>query len=290
MRYQGRVYRPPSEADALIVQATLGCSWNHCVYCDMYRDKAFAPRPLDEALEDLALGARAYGPRISKLFIGDGDALCLPTASWEAILREAAARFPQLKRVSCYATAQNLLEKRPDELRALRALGLRRLYIGPESGDDLTLKKIAKGASFEDHVVAARRAHEAGMELSVIGLLGVGGVARSQAHAEATAALVTEMDPAFFSLLTTSIVPGTPLATLAETGRFTLPSEAQMLGEMKTILSLAQPTRALFRSNHASNGLPLGGTLPQDREAICALIDQALAGEIPLRPPWTRAL
>ena len=155
---------------------------------------------------------------------------------------------------------------------------------------DLTLRRIAKGGTFADHVEAARRAHAAGMELSVIFLLGAGGIERSQAHAEASAALATAMDPAWLSALTLTIVDGTPIARLAERGRFTLPDVPGLLAELRTFVALAQPTDATFRTNHASNYLPVGGRLPADRERIVATLDAALSGRIPLRPEWARGL
>jgi len=288
MRYEGSIYRPPSEADALIVQATIGCSWNHCTYCHMYRDKTFRVRALDEVLEDLELAARVDAD-VEKVFVADGDALVLPMDHWLPILERARALFPRLRRVSSYAMARNVLGKTDAELRTLREHGLALLYVGPESGDDVTLKRIAKGDDAAAHVEAARRAHAAGIELSVIALLGIG-MDRSAEHAEGTAKLVTDMDPEYFSALTVTIVPGTPLATLAERGRFAVPSKAELLGELRTMVDLARPTDAVFRTNHASNYLPLGGRLPRDRAHIVELIDAAIAGNIPLRSERSRGL
>src|SRR5262249_8069260 len=173
MRYEGRIFRPPSEADAYILQATIGCSWNHCTYCDMYRDKTFRVRELTETLEDLDGAAAEACAHVEKIFVADGDALVMGREHWIAILDRARQRFPRLRRVSCYAMARNVLAKTDAELRELREAGLSLLYIGPESGDDLTLKRIAKGDDATAHVEAARRAHAAGMHLSVIALLGI---------------------------------------------------------------------------------------------------------------------
>jgi radical SAM superfamily enzyme YgiQ (UPF0313 family) len=290
MRYEGRLYRPPSEADAYILQATIGCSWNHCTYCDMYRDKRFRIRDLRESLADLEVAARVLGHRAEKVFVADGDSLVLPMDHWRPILEAAREGFPRLRRVSCYAMARNVLEKSGEELAELRGLGLTRLYIGPESGDAVTLKRIAKGDKFEAHVQAAEAAHAAGMEISVIVLLGAGGVERSEEHARESARLVTAMDPEFLAALTLTIIPGTPQDKLQRTGRFELPDQAGLLRELRTLADEARPTDALFRTNHASNYLPLRGRLPRDREQIVALIDDALAGRIPLRPEWTRGL
>jgi len=289
MRYEGKLYRPPSEADAYIVQATIGCSYNHCTYCDMYRDKEFRVRPVDETLADLDAAGAAFGGDVQKLFVADGDALMLPTDHWFAILERAKSRFPNLRRASCYAMARNVLAKTDAELRALCEAGLKILYIGPESGDDVTLKRIAKGDDFAEHVLAAERAHAAGMELSVIVLLGIA-MERGAEHATRTAELITQMDPEYFAALTVTVVPGTPLAKLHAKGRFAVPEVDGLLRELRAIVEAARPTDALFRTNHASNYLPLGGRLPRDRERIVALIDRALAGEIELRPEWSRGL
>ncbi len=291
MRYVGKLYRPPSEADALILQATIGCSWNHCTYCDMYRDKPdFRVRPIAESLEDLATAAREVGPAVEKVFVADGDALVMELAQWEPILEACTRLFPRLRRVSCYATATNVLAKTDAELQRLRELGLSLLYMGPESGDDLTLRRIAKGSSAAEHVEAARRARAAGFELSAIFLLGAGGIERSAEHAAASAALATAMDPHYLAALTLTVVPTTPLAKLATRGDFELPTVAQLLGELRTFVDEARPTDALFRTNHASNYLPLGGRLPRDRARIVDVIDHALAGGIALRPERSRGL
>lgn len=292
MRYEGRLYRPPSEHNAYILQATIGCSWNHCTYCDMYRDKSFRLRDLGEVLEDLDLAAAEYaraGMSVEKLFVADGDALAMPMEHWRPILTKARALFPTLRRVSCYAMARNIEAKQDEELRELAEGGLTRVYIGPESGDDVTLKRIAKGDTFEGHVVAAERAHAAGIEMSVIALLGIA-MERSEEHALETARLVTAMNPAFFAALTVTVVPGTPLAKLQKKGRFDVPAVPELLMELRTIVEEARPTNCVFRTNHASNYLPLGGTLPNDRERIVGVIDAALDGRIPLRPERTRGL
>lgn len=290
MRYVGPLYRPPSEAGSFILQATLGCSHNHCTYCDMYRSKSFRVRPTGEILADVAAAARAFGDDVEKVFVADGDALVMSLETWRPILEACRASFPRLRRVSAYATAMNLLDKTPVELEELRSLGLELLYIGPETGDDVTFKRIAKGAGFDEHLLAAQKARAAGIALSAIFLLGAGGTDRTREHAEATARLVTEMDPAYFSLLTLTVVPSTPLATLESRGKFQLPTVDRMLAELREIVALARPTASVFRTNHASNYLPLAGVLPRDRERILAVVDQALAGGVTLRPEWARGL
>ena len=301
MRYQGQIYRPPSEAHSYILQATIGCSWNNCTYCQMYREKSFSIRPLADTLADITEAGRRFGHRVEKVFVADGDALILPLDHWEPILTACAAAFPALRQVSCYAMATNILAKSPAELDRLRALGLSLLYIGPESGDEPTLRRLAKqprspGAPreaayiYDAHVAASARARDAGMRRSAIFLLGAGGTARSEAHALGSARLATEMDPDFLAALTLTVVPGTPLARTADRLGWTLPDPAGLLGELRTFVDGARPADALFRTNHASNYLPLAGRLPRDRSKILTAIDQALGGRIPLRPEWSRGL
>lgn len=284
------VYRPPSEADSLIARATTGCSWNACTYCAMYRDVRYRVRPTEEVLEEVERVSALHADAVRKVFVADGDALAMTLAEWEPLLHALDRSFPRLRRVSAYATARNLLEKSVDELRRLRERGLSLLYIGPESGDDVTLKRIAKGAGFEEHAEAARKAREAGIELSAIFLLGAGGTERTEAHATESARLATAMDPKFLSLLTLTVIPGTPIARLEAAGRFTLPPIERLLAEARTFIDEARPSDAIFRTNHASNYLPLAGRLPRDRERLVAMLDAALEGKIPVRPEWARGL
>jgi radical SAM superfamily enzyme YgiQ (UPF0313 family) len=256
----------------------------------MYRERSFRVRPLDELVAEVRLAARECGPGVRRIFVADGDALAMDLSHWEPILLACREAFPRLRRVSAYATAPNVLGKTDAELRRLRELGLSLLYVGPETGDDVTFQRIAKGAGFAEHALAARRAHAAGMKLSAIFLLGAGGAERSREHAEGSARLVTEMDPEFLSLLTLTVLPGTPIAALAARGAFELPPVDRMLGELRTIVSFAAPRDTIFRTNHASNHLPLSGRLPRDRGRIVEMVDEALAGCVALRPEWARGL
>lgn len=291
-RYVGRVFRPPSEHDAFILQATVGCSWNACAYCDMYRDKPrFKVRGLDEVRADIVNTGFQFGSVVRKVFVADGDALAMPTSNWLSVLSCIATAFPNLTRVSCYATARNLLEKSPGELAELRGAGLKQVYIGPESGHDVVLKNLVKGATAQQHIEAAQKAKEAGIVMSAIFLLGCGGVELSEEHAVASATLATKMDPEFLSCLTLTLVPGTPLERLAKRGRFVLPPVSTMMQELRMFVALAEPpSGAVFRTNHASNYLALGGTLPHDRDRILAALDAADRGDIPLRSEALRGL
>jgi radical SAM superfamily enzyme YgiQ (UPF0313 family) len=256
----------------------------------MYRGKRYQVRPVAEVLAEIAEAGARFGEDVRHVFVADGDPLGMALEQWEPILLALAAAFPRLRRVSTYATARNLLEKSPEALKRLRELGLSLLYIGPESGDDLTLHRIAKGATAAEHTEAARMAKAAGMEQSLMFLLGAGGRERSEEHARASGRLATAMDPRFLSTLTLTVVPGTPIARLEDQGRFELPDVLGLLTELRWFVEEAHPGAAIFRSNHASNYLPIGGRLPRDRAAILATIDEALAGGIRLRPEWARGL
>jgi len=290
MRYVEPLFRPPSEANSFILQATLGCSWNHCTYCAMYRDKPYQVRRLEEILADIPGPGTRGAEEVRHVFVADGDPLGMDLGHWEPILLALRAAFPRLRRVGTYATARNILDKSPEQLRTLRDLGLSLLYIGPESGDDLTLRSLAKGCDAAGHQEAARRARAAGMEQSVIFLLGAGGTARSEAHARASGRLATAMNPRFLSTLTLTVVPGTPLAQLEGQGRFVLPDVPGLLQELAWFVEETHLSNGIFRSNHASNYLPIGGRLPGDRVAILAAIRSALEGRTPLRPEWMRGL
>ncbi|MBU0717220.1 MAG: B12-binding domain-containing radical SAM protein [Planctomycetes bacterium] len=290
MRYEEPVYRPPSEAGSYLLQATIGCSWNHCTYCAIYREKQYRVRPLAEILEDIAMAGQAYEDQVRKVFVLDGDALAMDLEWWEPILQALSTTFPKLRRVSCYATALNLLAKSEQELRRLCTAGLKLLYIGPESGDDVTLKRIAKGATAADHVEAAAKAKAAGLKQSLIFLLGAGGTERSVEHATGSARLATVMDPEYLSALTLMLIPSTPIHKLAASGRFELPDITGLLRELRIIVSESNPSQAIFRANHASNYLPIGGRLPRDRVTILQQIDAALTGDTPVRAEWSRGL
>ncbi|PIE25646.1 MAG: radical SAM protein [Planctomycetota bacterium] len=279
MIYEGQIYRPPSEHDAWILQASIGCSWNKCSYCEMYRDKEYRERPLPELLAEVAEAKKLLGPRLRKVFVADGDALNMPLSTWEPLLAALRQSFPKLARISAYAMASNVTEKSPEELRRLRQGGLSRLYLGPESGDDLVLRRIAKGSNAAEHIEAASRLRRAGIEQSVIFLLGAGGVERSQEHAQASAELATAMDPEFLAALTLTLKPGTSIWNQYQRGRFRLPDSSMLLRELRSFLAGASPSNALFRSNHASNHVVLGGRLPKDREQLLRGIDQLLSQE-----------
>ena len=285
MRYEGQVYRPPSEADSLILQATIGCSYNRCSYCAMYLDKRFRQRSRDDLREDVRLALRAYGPEpIRRVFLADGDALILRTARLLEILGDLRTSLPAFGRAAVYASPQSLLGKSVDELRVLVAAGLTHYYLGTETGHPEVLARIRKGVSVEQMIDGGRRVVQAGGKLSVILLLGIGGTELSRAHAIESARVTSAMDPRYVSTLTITPVPGTPLHDEVARGELVLPDERGLLVELRTMLEHFDLTRAIFRSNHASNALPIGGNLPDDQERLVALVDAyARDPSLPLR-------
>jgi len=289
MRYVGSVYRPPSEAESLLLQVTIGCSHNECTYCAMYIDKTFKARPLPEVLEDVEEAGRRW-PDTRRVFLMDGDAMTLPMARLVPVLEALGRAFPSLARVGSYVNAVSVLRKTDDDLARLRDLKLTIGYLGLETGDPVTAARIVKGATVEEEVGAVRRAQAAGIKMSVMVLLGIGGRARWREHAEATAEALSRMDPRFVSCLCVTPVPGTPFFDEVARGDVVLPSPEETLEELRVLVDRMRLSGAVFRSNHASNYLPLGGRLPADRERLLAAIDAARRGEIPLVPEEWRGL
>ena len=291
MRYQGMVIRPPSEANSYILQITYGCSHNRCTFCGTFLNKPFRPRNLDEVLEDIEL-AKDVIPATRRVFLADGDALVLTTDRLITILDKLRKSFPQLERVGIYANARDLLHKSPVELETLKKKGLGIAYIGLESGSDEILTKIEKGATSADMIEAAKKAKEAGILLSVIGILGLGGPEFSSQHASETGRVVSEMDPDYFSMLTLMLEPITKLHAQWKAGEFHLLDPSAMLTELRQVLEhLNGLSRCVFRTNHASNYLSLKGTLPQDKVRLLELLDNTLTlGPEVLRPESWRGL
>ncbi|MGQ0614821.1 MAG: radical SAM protein [Planctomycetaceae bacterium] len=289
MRTEGPVYRPPSEAASTLLHVTYGCSHNLCGFCAMYRHKKFRVRPLEEVFEDIAAGARAL-PATDKVFLLDGDAMTLAPARLHPVLDALRAAFPRLRRVAAYSNASSVLSKTDAELASLRDAGLGILYFGLESGDDPTLRRIEKGATAAEVTEAVQRTKGAGIKTSVMALLGIAGRERWRAHAEATAQVASAMSPRFLSFLTATPVPDTPFLAEVEAGRVTLPTPEETLEELEAILQRLDCQGTVFRSNHASNYLPLGGRLPQDKDRLVAEVGAARRGELGLRPEWLRGL
>ncbi|MBQ5799288.1 MAG: B12-binding domain-containing radical SAM protein [Oscillospiraceae bacterium] len=283
MRYSGSVYRPPSEAYSLIVQCTLGCSHNKCAFCNMYKEKRFSIRPIEDVLEDLA-GERRYHKYINRVFLADGDALILPMDYLITVLDYIAENFPECDRVAAYATTKAIKRKTDEELRILRAHGLRILYIGLETGNEELLKKYNKGATVEETVVHSLRAKEAGMALSITAINGMAGSNGDwQAHAIDTAKAISRMNPEYAAFLTLRVYADTPLHDWVESGEIKLMDPIELVQETRVFLEHVDSEGTVFRSNHASNYLPLGGTLNRDRDQMICTIDAALDGKVRFR-------
>jgi radical SAM superfamily enzyme YgiQ (UPF0313 family) len=289
MRYQEPVYRPPSEADSYLLHVTYGCSHNECTYCAMYRTKRFSIRPEKEVLEDVAEAARVM-PWTRRVFLLDGDALTVPTKRLLPVLKALREAFPSLQRVGAYSNAISVNAKSDEELRDLRANGLGIAYLGLETGDPVVNERIVKGATIEEQVTAVRRAQAAGIKMSVMVLLGMGGRERSREHAIATGKVVSDMDPRYVSCLCVTPVPGTPLFDQVRDGTFRMITPEETLEELRLLLENLRLSGAVFRSNHASNYLPLGGRLPADRERLLEAVEAAQRGEVPLKPESLRGL
>jgi len=277
MRYVGVVIRPPSEASSLIVQVTYGCSNASCDFCSTYLDKPFAVRPAAEVEHDLTELPLAIKERVRRVFLADGDALALSRRRLEHILGLLRHELPALERVSSYANARNLLTKSPDDLAAIRAAGLELLYLGLESGDDETLAAIHKGVTVAEQIEGCARATSAGFALSVTAILGLAGAERSLVHAQATGAALSAIDPRYIGVLSLMVEPGTRTAARVASGEFVVPDAFTMLRELREMIAATDVTDALFRSNHASNYLPVGGRLPRDKDAMVAALDAVLA-------------
>lgn len=289
MRYTGQVIRPPSEANSYLLQITHGCSWNKCTFCPAYLDKPYKVRPFTEIAEDIRM-ARVAFPEVRRVFLCDGDALTLSMNRLLPILDLLNETFPELRRIGIYFNARDILSKSEAEIQQLVQRKLIIGYIGLESGSDRVLKRVCKGATAQEMIAAVLKAQQNGMKISVIGLLGLGGIDLSEEHATETAAAVSAMRPRYFSLLTLMIVKGTPLYKDLKSGTFILPDEKGLLREMRTIIRDIETEKTIFRTNHASNYLPLEGILSRDAKKLAAIIDQALGGKIPIKPESFRGL
>lgn len=275
MRYEGRVFRPPSEAYSLIVQVTVGCSHNKCTFCDMYKEKRFHLRKLEDVLEDFNIARRQYR-YIERIFLADGDALIRKTEDLAVILKHIRKIIPECRRVTSYGSPKSILTKSPEDLALLHSLGLEMIYLGLESGNEQVLKHINKGVTVEDIVRAGQMVKDAGMKLSVTAISGLGGTEMWKEHAIDTAKAFSRMKPDYIGLLTLMFEGDVPLRRECEEGKFHLLTAPQVAKETLLMLEHIDSEGSVFRSNHASNYLTLKGTLNRDREAMCEQIRTAL--------------
>jgi len=290
MKYEGAIIRPPSEAESLILQITVGCSHSRCTFCPSYKAKRFRIKTFQEIQEDIDEAAQ-FGRAIERVFLADGDALIVPQPRLREIMDYLNEKLPGLRRVGTYANAKGVLKKTADELRGLKEAGLGIIYLGVESGDQVVLDRIKKGTTYERLLQAGRMVKAAGIKLSVTVLLGIGGSERSREHAVATGRILTEMDPNYVGALSVMIVPGTPLYEEQAQGRFVLPTPFELIEELRSMIAHTD-MHGLFFSNHASNYLPLRVRMPKDKEGTLRLIDEVLVKRDPalLKPEYFRAL
>ena len=289
MHYEGNIIRPPSEANSILLQVTVGCSRNKCTFCGTYVGERFRIKPDSIIWEDIEFAAQ-YCRRQRRVFLCDGDALIVPQKRLLKILQAIKNRLPWVTRVGAYANAKSLNMKTAEELKTLKNQGLGILYMGLETGDDVTLKRINKGAVSSQMIDMGRKAKDAGMKLSVTVLLGIAGRKRSHIHAKETGRVLSAIDPDYIGALSLMPIPGTPLFKDIQAGKFSLIEPDEMLAELRTMIADTNLSSGLFHANHASNYLPIKARLPKDKETTLKLIDQALAGNIALKPEFLRAL
>ena len=277
MRYEGDVYRPPSEAHSLIVQVTLGCTHNSCTFCTMYKEKKFRLRPFEMVAADFQM-ARAYYPHVERIFLADGDAMCLDTDKLLRILDSVGEIFPECTRVSAYSRSSNILGKSLTELKSLRDAGLGIVYIGAESGSEKVLRRINKGETPAQMTEAVRKAESAGLATSVTFVSGLGGRDLMTEHAMETGRIIGEMGASYVGLLTLILNPGAPMYDDMRTGKFQPLSAHEVIEELELILTHADcSSDCVLRSNHASNLVSLRGTLPGDKERLLAQVRRVRA-------------
>ena len=284
MEYEGSVYRPPSEAYSLIIQATIGCSHNSCTFCPMYWDKKFRMRSFEEVYRDLKQARREH-PSVERIFFADGDALCLATDKLLPLLGAVRAIFPECERIGIYGRADNITGKADDELLKLKEAGLGIIYLGAESGSAEVLRRVNKGETPEEMVSAVRRAENAGIQVSVTFISGLGGRELMEEHAVETGKMIGEMGASYIGLMTLMIAPGSTVSENIASGSFEPLSSQDVMHELELILTNANCEKpSVIRSNHASNRLVLKGTLPQDRDRLLDQVHRAMKDETLLRP------
>lgn len=290
MRYEGDIYRPPSEAYSLLVQVTIGCTHNKCTFCKMFKDKKFRIRKLDEVLEDLAWARKRYR-RVERIFLCDGDALALSNNRLMPILKYISDNFPECERVTIYGRATDVLKKTDQEMRELYEAGMTMVYIGAESGSDKVLKDICKGETRQQLIDGVKKIEACGMQASVTFISGLAGKDGWEDHAIQTGTMISEMQPSYVGLLTLIVEPSVPMAKDIEEGRLRLLSPEEVMAETLLMLKHTDVTKkCVFRSNHASNYISLRGDLPKDKDNMMALLRRAMENHDMFRDERFRAL
>ena len=286
--YEGAIFRPPSEAFSLILQPTIGCSWNRCTFCVAFKDKEYRVRSLRDIEGDVDR-IFPYYRDVQRIFLADGNALAMPTDDLVSMLKFLYSKFKLLERVSIYGGPLDIKRRSVYELALLRKTGLDLVYFGLESGSDEVLKRVKKGATAADMVATARKVKDAGLKLSVIFILGLGGTEMSDVHAEETARIVSAQDPDYAAALTLMAEPGSEILESVRSGALTLLDPLEVLEELHITVSGINVTNTVFRANHASNYAPIGGTLPGDREKILSEIGRIIK-KGRYKPEFLRAL
>ncbi len=291
LNYDMPLFRPPSEGNNLIIQATLGCSYNQCSFCSMYQSKHYQARPFEVVSSEIRQAAILW-PNARRVFLADGDALALPTEQLLAILNALKSALPQLTRISCYATPINLLRKSEEELLQLQQAGLSLLYFGIETGSNLILKKITKGATQQGMITALKKADDAGFKVSATVILGLGGATHWKRHIDGTVELLNQVPISYLSTLQLYLEPTARESFMQKFGEpFIAQDDQAILQEQHRLIDALQPPQTtIFRSNHASNALALAGNLPKDRQRLLHQLQQAIDGERVLRPSEERGL
>ena len=275
IRYKGKLYRPPSEAYSLIIQATIGCSHNKCTFCSMYKEDQFKIRNIEDIIADLKIG-RQYYKNVKRIFLADGDALMIKTEKLADILKEIQRIFPECERVGIYGSPKSILLKSKEELSLLKELGLGIIYLGLESGSDRILKNIKKGVTSYEMIEAGRSVVDVGIPLSITLISGIGGKKYSKEHAIESAKVLNEINPDYIALLTLLLEKGTELYKDVQDGKFKLLTPKEVLLETRLLVENIEVDNCIFRSNHASNYVPLRGTLQKDRQLILNQIEEGL--------------
>ena len=284
MRYEGDIYSPHIAGDDYILQCTIGCSHNQCTFCSMYKEKRYRVRNLDEILYDIELAKECYGD-IEKVFLGDGDALTMPAGSLIIILDRLYDTFPSLLYVGTYASPASILAKKAFELKQLQEHGLVEAHLGLESGDEAVLRAIRKGVTYDEMVTAGKKILEADIQLFATVILGLAGsTSKSQAHAENTARICNDIQPDYIGALTIMVQPGTELYKKAQNGTFEIPTDMEILEEMRIMIQHLELKHCGITSIHPSNCLHLDGMLPEDKKALLQTIDRSIAGIDPVLP------
>ncbi len=276
MRYEGQIFRPFSEANSYLLQVTIGCSHNRCTFCAMYKDKKYRVRSLKEIHEDIKMAKDVYGD-LEKVFLCDGDAIAMETDELLAVLNTLYNTFPSLRHVGCYVGPDSTLRKSSSELAALRAAGLVKVYLGVETGDDRLLKEVNKGVSSDEMLQAGQNLVNSGFNLTAMVLLGLAGKGpRSQEHALATADIINGISPRYLAAMTVTPVPNTGLYRQVQNGEFQVLDPFETLEEMKTIFENISVDNLKFVGAHASNYLPIQGTLQRDKQSMVKTVDRVL--------------